>query len=110
MYAIRRYYDLHPNCVIYSGTHDNDTTIGWWEGLDRKTREAVRTYLGGDTTEMPWAIIRLAMASVAELCVFPLQDILALGSEARMNTPGRPSGNWSWRYTPGAFSPSYNFV
>jgi len=97
-------HNFQRNCVVYSGTHDNDTTSGWWQGLDRKTREAVRSYIGSDTVEMPWGLIRLAMGSVAELCIFPLQDLLGLGSDARMNTPGHSGGNWCWRFTPGALS------
>jgi len=99
-------HNLHRNCVVYSGTHDNDTTAGWWQSLDRDDREAVRAYLGSDAREMPWPLIRLAMASVADLCIFPLQDILSLGSAARMNTPGRPDGNWTWRFSPGALQPA----
>jgi 4-alpha-glucanotransferase len=98
-------HNLQGNCVIYTGTHDNDTTIGWWQSLDRRERDAVRAYLGSSVREMPWDLIRLAMASVAEFCIFPLQDVLALGSETRLNTPGRPDGNWAWRHLPGALTP-----
>jgi 4-alpha-glucanotransferase len=97
-------HNFQRNCVVYSGTHDNDTTVGWWQALDRKEREAVRSYLGRGARDISWDLIRQAMASVAELCIFPLQDMLALGSEARLNTPGRPDGNWTWRFPPGALS------
>jgi 4-alpha-glucanotransferase len=94
-------HNLPRRCVLYSGTHDNDTTLGWWQSLTRAERSAVRAYVGPGSEEMPWALIRLALASVADLCVFPLQDILGLGSEARLNTPGRAQGNWGWRLLPG---------
>ena len=97
-------HNLQRNSVVYTGTHDNDTTAGWWHGLPRTERERVRAYLGGDGN-MPWDLIRAAMASVSNLCVLPLQDILSLGSDARMNTPGRAGQNWSWRYLPGSLTP-----
>jgi 4-alpha-glucanotransferase len=87
------------NCVCYTGTHDNDTTRGWWDGLDSRLRQQVRDYIGPlDDEAVHWAMLRLAMSSVADTVVVPLQDLLGLGSEARMNVPGRPDGNWSWRY------------
>ncbi len=86
--------------VVYTGTHDNDTTIGWFAGLDQATRAAVLTYLGRDeqTVDIAWDLIRLALMSVAKLAITPLQDLLRLDSAARMNTPGRLGGNWAWRY------------
>jgi 4-alpha-glucanotransferase len=98
-------HNLPRNCVIYSGTHDNDTTAGWWDALDRQGRDAVRAYLGSGGREIAWDLIRLAMASVADLCIFPLQDVLGLGSAARLNTPGRPDGNWTWRFPPRTLTP-----
>ncbi len=98
-------FNIERNCVIYTGTHDNNTTIGWWKTLPAAEKEAVRAYLGSHGRDMPWDLIRLAMASVAEICIFPLQDILALDSRARMNSPGRPGGNWQWRYLPQALTP-----
>jgi 4-alpha-glucanotransferase len=89
--------------VVYTGTHDNDTTLGWWESLDEGTRGLVRAQLVDPDEEMPWALVRLALASTARLAVVPLQDVLGLGSSARMNTPGVPEGNWAWRAEPGAF-------
>lgn len=97
-------HNLPRNSVVYTGTHDNDTTLGWWESASRAHREAVREYLGTGGN-MPWDLIRTAMASVADLCILPLQDVLELGSDARMNTPGRPGQNWGWRYRPGALTP-----
>jgi 4-alpha-glucanotransferase len=98
-------FNIERNCVIYTGTHDNDTTLGWWKSLPPADKEGVRAYLGHSGRDMPWDLIRLAMASVAALCIFPLQDILALDGKARMNTPGKAGGNWQWRYLPSALTP-----
>ncbi len=92
-----------PNTVVYTGTHDNDTTRGWWEhGVSPQERASVETYLGSSTDGMVWALIRAAAASVADMCLFPMQDVLNLGSEARMNTPSQPENNWAWRFAEGA--------
>jgi 4-alpha-glucanotransferase len=103
------------NLVAYTGTHDNDTVAGWWrsEGGDstRKPEDVAaekaraREYLDTDGREMNWTLIRALMASVADTVLFPAQDILGLGSEARMNTPAVASGNWRWRMRPGALTP-----
>jgi len=98
------------NCVVYTGTHDNNTMIGWFneakgeastltaeEGIAE--RDFATKYLGGDTEEINWKMIHLAISSVADTVIFPLQDILGLDNEARMNRPGTPTGNWEWRYT-----------
>lgn len=90
-----------PNTVAYTGTHDNNTTAGWWEnGATPVERANVQTYLGPirNEHELVWAMMRAAAGSVANLCIFPLQDVLGLGSEARMNTPAAGDGNWTWRY------------
>ena len=87
-----------PDSVVYTGTHDNDTTLGWWSGLDDETRTRVLDYLGHIPEPMPWPLIRAALESVANLVILPLQDVLELGSEARMNTPGTTEGNWQWRF------------
>jgi 4-alpha-glucanotransferase len=89
-----------PHCVVYTGTHDNDTTLGWWRALQPQDRRKIQLYLGRDGGDISWDFIRLALASVAELAIVPMQDALGLGSEARMNTPGQAGGNWGWRYTP----------
>jgi 4-alpha-glucanotransferase len=91
-------YD-QTNCVVYTGAHDNDTTGGWWQSLDQTERSRVQVYLGRHGDDISWDLIRLALMSVADRAIFPLQDVLAVGSEGRMNTPGRMSGNWGWRYT-----------
>jgi 4-alpha-glucanotransferase len=95
--------------VVYTGTHDNDTTLGWWgsSGAGDSTRSAddvsqerdyAMRYLATDGREMNWTLIRTALASVANTALIPMQDILGLGSEARMNLPGRQSGNWEFRF------------
>ncbi len=89
--------------VVYTGTHDNDTTLGWWRSLRDDTRDLVRSVLLDPDEEMPWPLVRLAHSSRAQLAVVPAQDLLGLGSEARMNTPGVPRGNWTWRAESGAF-------
>lgn len=84
--------------VVYTGTHDNDTTIGWFDGLDEERRAVVLDYLDYPTESMPWPMIRAALASVAQLAIVPLQDVLELGGEHRMNLPGTSVDNWSWRF------------
>jgi 4-alpha-glucanotransferase len=91
-----------PNTVVYTGTHDNPTTRGWYEELSDKQQQNVWSYLGrsgGAASEVAPALMRLAWESVAALAIAPLQDLLNLGNEARMNTPGRAEGNWRWRCT-----------
>jgi 4-alpha-glucanotransferase len=93
------------NCVVYTGTHDNDTARGWYAALKPEERERVWDYLGCDGREIEWALIRAAYASVAERAIVPMQDVLGLGSEARMNTPARPEGSWAWRAPEDAWRP-----
>jgi 4-alpha-glucanotransferase len=83
--------------VVYTGTHDNDTTVGWYTSLDAETQRRVDYFLRAGPGQMPDAMIHAVMASVAQLAVVPMQDVLCLGSEARLNTPGTAIGNWSWR-------------
>lgn len=84
--------------VVYTGTHDNDTTLGWYQSLDATTRSRVDAYLGHSSEPMPWPLVRAALASVARLAVVPMQDLLGLDSGARMNTPGTMRAeNWRWR-------------
>jgi 4-alpha-glucanotransferase len=98
------------NQLVYTGTHDNDTTVGWWNStgeldstrtLDEVNleREFARKYLSTDGNEIHWTFIRTILASVANLAIIPLQDILGMGTEARMNLPAKPDGNWHWRYS-----------
>jgi 4-alpha-glucanotransferase len=90
-------HNYPSNCVVYTGTHDNDTTRGWYAGAPEPQRHFARSYLGREGDDFTWDLIRAGMASVADTFIAPLQDVLDLGSEARMNLPGRPGGNWGWR-------------
>lgn len=83
--------------VVYTGTHDNDTTLGWWQHADEHVKAHVRRYLGTSGVDMPTPLIRAGLASVSLLAVLPIQDILRLDSSARLNTPGTMEGNWRWR-------------
>jgi 4-alpha-glucanotransferase len=87
----------NPNCVVYTGTHDNDTTLGWFASLPQGERARARRYLGSDTSDIAYDLMRLALASTANTAIVPLQDVLSLGSEARMNTPGATGSSWAWR-------------
>jgi 4-alpha-glucanotransferase len=109
-------YNFVPNSVVYTGTHDNDTTAGWFtsEGAGESTRshdevnaerQFVLKYLGTSGNYINWDFIRLALGSVANTAIIPLQDVLGLGSEARMNVPARESGNWAWRFTADQLAP-----
>jgi len=103
----------HPrHCVVYTGTHDNDTAVGWFNERpgrqSARTAEQIRTerrrvleYTGADPREIHWAMIRLAMGSVGAVAIAPVQDVLGLGSEARMNRPGQSADAWRWRLAPG---------
>jgi 4-alpha-glucanotransferase len=94
---------LKTNCVIYSGTHDNDTTAGWWSTLGEKERAAALALIGPGDDGPNWGMIRLAQSSPANFSIVPLQDVLGLGSEARLNTPSTTEGNYHWRCSPGSF-------
>jgi 4-alpha-glucanotransferase len=111
-----RPHNYHRDLVAYTGGHDNDTTVGWWSSSGaqdstrtpedvRKEHEFARAYLNfHDDADINWVMIRAVLASVAEIAIVPLQDVLGLGTGARMNLPGRVSGNWKWRYRPGALT------
>ncbi len=90
--------------VVYTGTHDNDTTVGWWQSTP-EVQDHVRRYFGVDGHDIAWDLIRAAMASVCEMAIVPMQDVLSLGNEARMNKPGVAQGNWGWRVAADAFQP-----
>jgi 4-alpha-glucanotransferase len=92
-------HNYERNTVVYTGTHDNDTTRGWYANLPEGEAHFMRRYLARDGSDVAWDLIRAAWASVADYALAPLQDLLDVGTEARMNLPGRPSGNWCWRYT-----------
>jgi 4-alpha-glucanotransferase len=91
-----------PNCVVYTGTHDNDTTAGWWAEASEGERDFLQRYLAREVHDPAWELLRLGTASVADTFVAPAQDLLSLGTDARMNFPGKPAGNWSWRVLAGA--------
>jgi 4-alpha-glucanotransferase len=111
-----RPHNYTHDLVAYTGGHDNDTTVGWWSSSGandstrspedvKKEREFARSYLNlHDDSEIHWVMIRTVLASVADVAIVPLQDVLGLGSQARMNLPGKISGNWKWRYSPAALN------
>ncbi|GAB4431108.1 MAG: 4-alpha-glucanotransferase [Anaerolineae bacterium] len=92
------------NCVVYPGTHDNDTTRGWYNQRSDEEKDLIRRYMARDDDDITWNFIRMAMASVARFAVVQMQDILGLDSDARMNTPSVLGGNWAWRYRPEALN------
>ena len=103
-----RPHNYPRNVVAYTGTHDNDTIVGWWTSKPgegsirteediRKEREFTRAYLHLNGEEINWIFIRTLMASVADTVIFPVQDVIGAGADARMNTPGTATGNWRWR-------------
>ena len=106
-----RPHNYTRDLVAYTGTHDNDTTVGWWTGavghstrVDAELeneREQARRYLGLDGRAVHWEFIRAVLASIADTAIIPVQDILGLGSDARMNRPATTGGNWRWRLMPG---------
>ena len=106
-----RPHNYERNQVVYTGTHDNDTTLGWWSGEAGHStrsnaeiaaeREHAGRYLDLGDREVHWEFIRAALGSVADTAIVPAQDLLGLGSEARMNRPGSVEGNWHWRLLPG---------
>ncbi len=94
-------YNHHKDQVVYTGTHDNNTSVGWYENdATASERDLLRRYAASDGSEVHWDLIRLALSSVAELAVVPHQDLLGLGAQARMNTPGIADGNWTFRISP----------
>jgi 4-alpha-glucanotransferase len=92
------------NCVAYTGTHDNDTSLGWYQSAPPEEQDFCRRYLARSGEDVAWDLIRAAWSSVANFALAPLQDLLGLDTSARMNYPSRPSGNWSWRFQPGVMT------
>lgn len=92
-------HSFEKNCVVFTGTHDNDATLGWYEKASEHERDFVRRYCSTDGHEIHWDLIRLALRSNADVAIIPLQDVIGLGSEGRMNFPGTVDGNWEWRFT-----------
>ena len=98
-------YNYTTNCIVYTGTHDNDTTVGWFNSRDHHGQAQVVDYLGCLCNDgIHWALIRLAMGSVAKTAIFPFQDVLGLGTDTKMNTPSTSKGNWEWRCRQEAFN------
>lgn len=96
----------HPrNAVVYTGTHDNTTSLAWWQSLDGAGKQVLRDYLNTPCRDMPWPLIRCALSSPGQLAIIPMQDLLKLGGSARMNLPGTATGNWNWRMTADQFDP-----
>ncbi len=91
-------YNYPELCVAYTGTHDNNTTLGWFNDLNDNDKYRIYEFLGFPNVSMPYALIREALASISNLVIIPMQDILELGGEHRMNTPGTMEGNWQWRF------------
>ncbi len=92
-------FNYRHNAVVYTGTHDNDTTLGWFNTANDYEKQNLQLYLGGVSSDcVHWDLIRLALSSIANQAIIPLQDVLGLGTEARMNYPGTATGNWEWRY------------
>jgi len=98
-------HNYTKNCVVYTGTHDNDTTLGWFGTLETEARTRTLRYLHSDGRAVHWDMIRVALASVADTAIVPLQDVLGLGTTARMNLPGTGQHNWSWRLQPQQLRP-----
>ena len=93
-------HNYPQQCVAFTGTHDNDTAIGWYQTAPESERDFIRRYLARSGVDIAWDMIRAVWSSVAAFALAPLQDVLSLGPEARMNLPGRPYGNWTWRMRP----------
>lgn len=102
-------FNVEKNSVIYTGTHDNNTTVGWYQEASDYERDRLHQYLGcTGSYGIAWDLIRLAMSSVANQAIIPLQDVCSLGADARMNAPGTAEGNWSWRYRGEALTDEYS--
>ncbi len=99
-------HNYSSNCVAYTGTHDNDTVRGWYETAPEHERDFARKYLGTNGSDIAWDMIRAVWSSVAVYAVAPMQDVLGLGNEARMNFPSKLGGNWEWRMSDGDLSES----
>lgn len=98
-------HNYPKNCVVYTGTHDNDTTVGWYETFGKKDKNFANRYLSiKSKKDVPWIFIRAALASVSDTAIIPIQDYLELGSQARINTPSTLGCNWKWRLKKGQCS------
>lgn len=93
-------HNYDKNCVVYTGTHDNETIVGWYKNLNAHDKKLAMDYMdihGDDERDINWKFIRLALSSVADLAIIPIQDYLGLGNEARINKPSTVGDNWKWR-------------
>lgn len=95
------------NTIAYTGTHDNNTTLGWWNSVSEQEKDFARLYLGSDDQDILWDMMRALSKSVANIVIFPMQDVLGLSSEHRMNFPGHQHGNWEWRFSWNQVQPEY---
>ena len=95
-------HNYSRDTVAYTGTHDNDTAVGWLADIEADKHDSVLDYVGGRGTETHWDLMRCILTSVADMAIFPIQDVLGLGSPDRMNTPGSSEGNWAWRLEEGS--------
>ena len=98
-------YNISTDSVVYTGTHDNDTSLNWFNTLSDEARDYVCEFIGCTPENFMQEFVRMAYASRASLCIVPLQDILFLGDGHRMNIPGKPDGNWAWRFTEAMLAP-----
>lgn len=101
-------HNYSTNSVVYTGTHDNDTTLGWYQKAKPADQQYVKEYFNSNGSDICWDFIRAAWASTSVIAVIPMQDVMSLGSEARINTPGLAGGNWQWRYTKDALKAEYS--
>jgi 4-alpha-glucanotransferase len=90
--------NIQENSVVYTGTHDNDTTLGWYQSLDERAKNHLHTMLNNAQPNMPQALVQMAFATKANIAIIPMQDILGLDAKHRMNVPGTMGGNWQWRF------------
>ena len=98
-------HNYQKNCVVYTGTHDNDTVVGWWNTFAKRDKAFAKKYLNiRSNKEIHWFFIRACLTSVADTAIIPIQDYLGLGSEARLNTPSTLGDNWKWRLLPEQFN------
>jgi 4-alpha-glucanotransferase len=100
-------HHYEANTIAYTGTHDNDTTLGWWNSVSEQEKNFARLYLGSDDQDILWDMMRALSKSVANIVIFPMQDVLGLTSEHRMNFPGHQHGNWEWRFSWEQVQPEY---
>jgi 4-alpha-glucanotransferase len=97
--------NIEANSVVYTGTHDNDTTLGWYNTLETHAKQHLHTVLGNASPKMPFDLVKMALKTKANLAIIPMQDILELDGENRMNTPGTLENNWVWRFSWSQLSP-----